>query len=327
MERKRESVRTELELPIKIGSDLEGQVFNLSETGLNFTLERALKPSESCLKVKLSDGKILGANFQIAREKCLSEQNKYNYGVYFTGLKDGEIEMLRTVIIKNEIEDVVKKISDKNIQMEVTDFFTNEVKQFLRYLDGLQKSIYLWDLEKQNDADTSSHNLVGRGNKILDRIGDRRIANAIKKKFRKIVSVLPYKSPLMDQGLNKPYGYPGDFDVIEKIYNNKPLSDGVGKCFDLIFLENPYSRAVRSRKDKMKELLKKFIENFNSQKINIMNLGCGPCREIRELFIDDNFTTDKNIFFSLVDQDKAALGFTEKTVGGKFKNIKFNFST
>lgn len=318
-------IRTALKLPVKVAPDFTGETVDLSETGLNFTTDKSLKSAKSRLTMEFPGKESVTTEFQVVWNRHLAGENKYNYGACFTRLGSNESELLRAAVIKNETQDIIRRVSDENIQTTLANFFTKDVKEFIGYLKDAQRNIISWDSGIQDKTDSYSHNLVAKGNSILDKIDDRRIIKDTKKKFRSIVGLLPYKSQLMKQGLNKPYGYPGDFDVIEKIYNNVPLSEGIGGCFDTIFLENPYARAVRSRKEKMKELLTAFIEESDLPAINILNLGCGPCREIRELFIDENFNTKKEIHFNLLDQDKEALGFAQNLLGNKRQNINFNF--
>jgi hypothetical protein len=75
----------------------------------------------------------------------------------------------------------------------------------------------------------------------------------------------------------------------------------------------------------MKEMLRDFIRNSNSSKIRVLNLACGSCREIKELFIDNEFTPDKEVVFTLIDQDEEALEFSRNSLKKLSSNIKLNF--
>ncbi len=85
------------------------------------------------------------------------------------------------------------------------------------------------------------------------------------------------------RSIEKPYGYAGDFRIIDSIYANDPDSSGLERLYDNYFLASEISRSVRARKEDFKILLKELISEKGKRPVNIMNLGCGPCREIYEL--------------------------------------------
>jgi len=81
---------------------------------------------------------------------------------------------------------------------------------------------------------------------------------------------------------------------------------------------------VRNRKEKMEEILDDFIRYSKNSTLKILNLACGSCREIKELFLDGKFITDKKIVFTLVDQDAEALEFVKDLFKNPPLKIKFN---
>ena len=56
------------------------------------------------------------------------------------------------------------------------------------------------------------------------------------------------KSWFLNRALEKPRGYPGDFDILEGIYDNRVKSSGIGEVLDLYFLQKTIAQAVRNRK-------------------------------------------------------------------------------
>ncbi|MCP3927603.1 MAG: hypothetical protein GY705_00700, partial [Bacteroidetes bacterium] len=54
----------------------------------------------------------------------------------------------------------------------------------------------------------------------------------------------------------KPHGYAGDYEIIEKIYNNKISDKKEFEKFDLFFQSQSAPNAVRNRKEYFKKLLK-----------------------------------------------------------------------
>lgn len=146
----------------------------------------------------------------------------------------------------------------------------------------------------------------------------------IKKVFLTLVQPFMKQSVFATQGYIKPKGYPGDFQIVEAMYNNITCSKNFGLLLDKYFLQNDYVQAVRDRKNIMKKLLKDFIVSNDKSHIKILNLACGSCREIRELF-KEGFNTKKNIVLNLVDQEKGALDFANSEIGIYPSNWKIMF--
>ena len=129
-------------------------------------------------------------------------------------------------------------------------------------------------------------------------------------------------------GYEKPRGYPGDYELFETIYNGKPLEEEgtVGFYFDQYFLNNAYAKAVRTRKNKMKNILQDLIENNSSSHLRFFNVACGPCREIRELLSDPLLTSKVvNLCFTGLDNDGASLIFSKSALAKVPSNIALRF--
>ncbi|MDB4349774.1 class I SAM-dependent methyltransferase, partial [Omnitrophica bacterium] len=153
-------------------------------------------------------------------------------------------------------------------------------------------------------------NLIIKKGDFVDRhVKNRVVMKKVKLVFRKKVGKLLYKSKLLKHGYNKPAGYPGDHNIIEHIYANRPISKGLGKYLDMYALRDNYANAVKLRKNKMKEIMYKYIKNNRPNIINILNLGAGSCREVREVL--KTLKTEKTINFTFIDQDKNALDYSK----------------
>ena len=99
--------------------------------------------------------------------------------------------------------------------------------------------------------------------------------------FRKRTDHHFLKSYFMLRSRTWPMGYPGDYETLEGIYRNGPMSTGIGYYLDLHFLKTTLATAVRERKDLMREILKEEIQLRKAPAI--LNLACGSCREIVEI--------------------------------------------
>jgi len=67
--------------------------------------------------------------------------------------------------------------------------------------------------------------------------------------FRKLLLPVLNENTLIGYGFKKPYGYPGDFNLINSIYNFYINEDIKYRKWDLFFQNQPGAIAVRNRKD------------------------------------------------------------------------------
>ena len=112
--------------------------------------------------------------------------------------------------------------------------------------------------------------------------------------------------------LKKPYGYSGDFKIIDDIYINQPRTTGFDRLFDNHFLELPIAVAVRNRKQDFKDMILDFVKQHPHGEVKIMNLACGPAREIKELLEEDRQGIFAQVFFDCYDFNKDALVYAQK---------------
>ena len=121
----------------------------------------------------------------------------------------------------------------------------------------------------------------------------------------------------MDQGViccharHKPYGYAGDFRLIDGIYEDRTCSEGRGELWDRFFLRQPAAQAVRNRKLYILEVLSSLA---GKGKTIALDLAGGPCREIYDFLCGgDGMMTD--IQFSCVDNDEHAVRYARSLLG------------
>ena len=113
------------------------------------------------------------------------------------------------------------------------------------------------------------------------------------------------QSPSMARCANKPFGYPGDYEVMRFLYE-KPFEGPTlfAKAISLAFDETCAPRAVRFRKDLVKRKILEMIE-ARRRPLRILAVASGPAQELVELLQE---TTDlPPLELVLFDQDKGAL--------------------
>ncbi|MFH1530083.1 MAG: hypothetical protein ABIK09_05030 [Pseudomonadota bacterium] len=143
-----------------------------------------------------------------------------------------------------------------------------------------------------------------------DHYYDRRMQELYRSYTSPLVTPLLIEGPFFHRSWSKPLGYPGDYVIMQQIYNR--AWEG-GNLFSRLIhrfgIEHVMAEAVRSRK----RLLRREIEMIvgrtpvrGDEPVRIISLGSGPAREIIE-FVRD-YDGDKLVEFVMIDQDNTALG-------------------
>ena len=73
--------------------------------------------------------------------------------------------------------------------------------------------------------------------------------------------------------LKKPYGYAGDFKIIDDIYINNPQTTGFDRLYDNYFQMSAISVAVRNRKEDFKRLISNYVTENHRADIKIVDLA------------------------------------------------------
>jgi hypothetical protein len=132
--------------------------------------------------------------------------------------------------------------------------------------------------------------------------------------FREKIKTILNDKTLIGHGFVKPYGYPGDFTLINKIYQFEVNTNAKYKNWDLFFQNQPAANAVRNRKDYFIEYCKTLILRKLNAKVLV--LGSGPASDVNEFLSSSSI--GKGISFDLIDFDQAAIDFSMR------RNKKFN---
>ena len=109
--------------------------------------------------------------------------------------------------------------------------------------------------------------------------------------------------------LNKPHGYAGDFEIIERMYTWHISTDQQYTKWDLFLQNHAACRAVRNRKTYFKEVVKAFMQRNDRTEIRLLNLASGPCTELAE-FIQENPSC--RITADCVDLDSNAIAYAKQ---------------
>jgi len=137
--------------------------------------------------------------------------------------------------------------------------------------------------------------------------------------IRKGIGFALNESTLMGHGYVKPYGYAGDFLLIEKIYQYFVNPDPRYRNWDIFFHNQPGAKAVRNRKHYFLQTCKNLVAEKKNAKVLI--LGSGPATDVYE-FLSSSGRQD--IKFDLVDLDPNAIDYSMKKNESFKDQITFN---
>ncbi len=139
--------------------------------------------------------------------------------------------------------------------------------------------------------------------------------------YARLTSTIFMKSPFFKHIHTKPFGYDGDFKTIDMIYTNKPTGRGIIPLIENYIYNMPVCQAVRNRKQFIVEYILK--EKTAGKALNILNLGCGPAREIVDLAEHKEHACLLRIIN--IDNDSNALTYARNLLNGKSDNIEVHY--
>jgi extracellular factor (EF) 3-hydroxypalmitic acid methyl ester biosynthesis protein len=326
-EEKRSYPRIKTGLKIGLANKASAESVDLSEGGISFNSPEKISSPTISLKVHFQEGNFdLKAKAHLIWERDLGG-NQSLYGVEFINLSELQRSHLRRALINTQITELLAEIKTPDLRKQISHFFLKDVLDYVSELlrlalDLSHKKAYSFDLQKEFDHLTTQ--ILLKGYCLEELLADKKIMDRVKDSFRKLVGTWIYKSTIVKRAFEKPRGYPGDYKMLEIVYDNKPLSKNFGVYSDNCFLKSPYAVAVRIRKDRLRELTQEFINKLTLNKVEILNIACGSCREIKEML---PAIKNKNpIIFTCLDWDEEALDFSEKSlVQNSPENIAFKF--
>jgi hypothetical protein len=117
---------------------------------------------------------------------------------------------------------------------------------------------------------------------------------------------------LQNHARQKPRGYAGDFEMLERIVHRTLCVDPLGRAFDHFFQEQAAPEAVRSRTKLVAERIVSLLRASTKDSVHICSVGSGPALDIelacRELSSDERV----RLKVSLLDLDPEALAAVER---------------
>jgi SAM-dependent methyltransferase len=119
----------------------------------------------------------------------------------------------------------------------------------------------------------------------------------------------------------KPYGYAGDFEVIDRIYQRWVSPQPHLQAWDVYFHAQPAPQAVRNRKQYFHKLLDAHWERAQGRALRILNIGSGPARCLND-WLDAH--PEALVQFDCVDNDPHAIRYATAVNGRHTERVHFH---
>ncbi len=139
------------------------------------------------------------------------------------------------------------------------------------------------------------------------------------KEFRLNLAEVLTKENILGWNYVKPYGYSGDFQIIDDIYRKKVSSNPKFYKWDLFLNDFTAARAVRNRKTYFKNLLLKNTLAHEGT-YQVLNVASGPARDLLE-FLEENPGVD--IHFTCIELDVKAIAYAKNLLKNHLDKVTF----
>jgi extracellular factor (EF) 3-hydroxypalmitic acid methyl ester biosynthesis protein len=227
--------------------NLKARAVNISEAGLCIHTDFALSPGDM---LWFNSGLEEKAGFV---KWALKSDSGYKAGIELDGKHIKTLDEA-TEIFNKRLEEIEKKCLDTTDQNpdKVLEETRNAIDDMCEACKTFEEDVK--DKDMIRDAQT---------------------------RFRQKTDYILSKGYCINRARTWPQGYQGDYKMLEAIYRNTPLSEGIGYYLDVCTLNAPLAVGVRNRLSTLVEILKG--ELTEREKPKVLNIACGSCREVFEL--------------------------------------------
>ncbi len=338
---KRVFPRFQKSLLLEVTPGIGGKVHDLSEYGINFSLEnkKSLPNVISKIKIYISDKSFIEPVIKVIWKKETENSKNILFGACIEKITDDDLEKLRYFLISEKTNEIVEHIQHteyiehnekEKIKTIILNLWLNDFRSYLKKINNLSekanKKLIKNEGEIVKKLTALNNSFLNKIDNITKELDNKKLNKIMHETFRFFIGPRSFRSDILRRGYEKPFGYPGDFQLLEDIYDNMPKENCFGKYFGFYFLDNPYAQSVRKRKNELRKILVKEINNTQKEQLKVMNLACGSCREIKEMYEEKKITNKCSIYFNLIDHEQKALDYSkEKLSVFEDSKTKFNF--
>jgi len=180
-------------------------------------------------------------------------------------------------------------------------------------VDRCSPETYIRELFKKNGPDPEDFD------EVMELIGQLR-ADVVEP-FREAMNGILHPGTIIGFSYTKPFGYNGDFFIIEKIYQQYVNPDPRFSKWDEFFHRLPAAIAVINRKKLAVEMLHALNREADGQPRHVLILGSGPVTEIFEYFRE---TETNHLYFDLIDLDQRAIDYAKSKHKANMSYLTFH---
>ena len=138
--------------------------------------------------------------------------------------------------------------------------------------------------------------------------------------LRMVIMPILNHSTLIGLTFSKPFGYSGDFFIMEKIYQKYISQDEKSRKWDMYFHSMHAVDAISNRKDLAKKILSAQNNRLDASGKSVLILGSGPATEVHEYLSQ---TPENKLSFDLVDIDQRAIDYARNKNKAFLQNMRF----
>jgi extracellular factor (EF) 3-hydroxypalmitic acid methyl ester biosynthesis protein len=148
-----------------------------------------------------------------------------------------------------------------------------------------------------------------RGNEIVSGIMDDRERREATKEFTELVITPEMRGgAIWDRSYAKPLGYPGDFRIMNQVYDDENVGNSVYQKL-LHRLGLHVAECIETRMEVVRSYISDLVRSRGKDRpVRILSLGSGPAREI-QTFLSSPAARAGRSEFTLIDQETQALSF------------------
>ncbi|MBO9566268.1 MAG: class I SAM-dependent methyltransferase [Niastella sp.] len=123
---------------------------------------------------------------------------------------------------------------------------------------------------------------------------------------------------LHGHSISRPYGYAGDFMIIDKIYREYVTPDKRFAKWDLLWHSQAACKAVRNRKSYFKQVM--FDRLAGKPKFSLLNVASGPARDLAELYA---LIEPGILETTCIEADERAIAYAKELNKANLDSIRF----
>ncbi len=151
---------------------------------------------------------------------------------------------------------------------------------------------------------------------------NRTPSNALWKVAGEVLSV----GWLQNHARQKPRGYAGDFEMLQKIVDQEVCNDRLGRAFDHFFQAEAAPEAVRLRTQSVADRIVQLVRESTKNEVRVCSIGSGPAIDI-QLACQELSESERNkLGVALLDLDPEAITHASERLAPFLRDEQLNAS-